>query len=73
MLCVVELLPEQNDIMELGVDLLLYHALITGVSMRTKTDNYIHVSALPVSDLLEGFGSYTTALSETTWEYIQPY
>ena len=47
---------------------------VTGVSMRTKTDNYIHVRALPVSGLLlEGFGSYTTALSETTWEYTQPY
>ena len=46
----------------------------TGVSTRTKTDNYIHVRALPVSGLLlEGFGSYTTALSETTWEYTQPY
>ena len=46
----------------------------TGVSMRTKTDNYIHVRALPVSGLLlEGFGSRTTALSETTWEYTEPY
>ena len=37
---------------------------MTGVSMRTKTDNYIHVRALPVSGLLlEGFGRYTTALS----------
>ena len=46
----------------------------TGVSMRTITDNYIHVRVLPVSGLLlEGFGSYTTALPETTWEYTQPY
>ena len=27
-MCLVELLPEQHNIMEFGVDLLLYHALI---------------------------------------------
>ena len=56
----------------------LYVGLARAVSPTnhgwTKTDNYIHVRALPVSGLLlKGFGSYTTALSETTWEYTQPY